>query len=121
MRRASGRLFNLSFRSHLGACVTHRRGKLSIEHCWLRCEAEGLGHLVAPIATLAASAQAQQAKQPPAQAGALAVGARGGGGSAATGLQGDDGVGPGLLSVVESKIQVGTHGGGCLGLGLGWN
>ncbi|GAB4819561.1 hypothetical protein N2152v2_006607 [Parachlorella kessleri] len=57
-RRASARLANLTVLSRLGSCVTHRRGRLAIEGCWLRCESEGLDHLVSPIATLATSGPA---------------------------------------------------------------
>jgi hypothetical protein len=114
-RRAAGRLYNLSICSQLGSCITHRRGRLSVENCSLNCEAEGLDHLISPIATWATSPPAQHQQQQrrrwparsrqcrgDAQEAGVTLDTPPSGGSELHGA----GVGPGLLSVVESKIKV---------------
>lgn len=110
-RASAGRLFNLTIRSPRGACVTHRCGKLSIERCCLRSDHPPfLDHLVSAIVTLAAGPQqAQPVGKPAATAGGTNMVQEAGGG-AVTPLPlpapSCPSVGPGVLSVVESEIQV---------------
>lgn len=59
--RATAKLANVTVRATMGACVMHRRGRLSVENCLLRCDAGGLDHLFTPLVTVAAERGAKGA------------------------------------------------------------
>lgn len=102
LRRASGKLFNLSIRSQLGSCITHHCGKLSVEQVAMECDTEGLDHLVSPMATLAVSPGATPCSGHLALPHAHPARKR----KSEMEEGGRMLAGPGVLSVVESKIKV---------------
>lgn len=101
--RASGKLFNLSIRSQLGSCITHHCGKLSVEQVAMECDTEGLDHLVSPMATLAVSPGATPCSGHLALPHAHPARKR----KSEMEEGGRMLAGPGVLSVVESKIKGG--------------
>ncbi|CAM6029465.1 unnamed protein product [Sphagnum balticum] len=50
---ASGRVANLTIKAELGSCLLHRKGRLTVDNCFLECADHPLDHLSCPIISTA--------------------------------------------------------------------
>jgi hypothetical protein len=51
----AGRVSNLAIEGGIGGCIAHYKGRLTLEECFLKCDARGLQHLAAPLVSFASS------------------------------------------------------------------